>query len=49
MRRLNGRTLKIARDRGNSRMARLHEYQGKEILAANGFKLPRGKAANSPD
>ena len=46
MRRLNGRTLKIARDRGNSRMARLHGYQGKEILAENGFKVPRGKAAN---
>ena len=30
-------------------MARLHEYQGKEILAANGFKIPRGKAANSPE
>ena len=30
-------------------MARLHEYQGKEILGANGFKTPRGKAANSPD
>src|SRR5499426_3876108 len=23
-------------------MARLHEYQGKDILAANGFKIPRG-------
>jgi hypothetical protein len=23
-------------------MARLHEYQGKAILAANGFKVPRG-------
>ncbi len=30
-------------------MARLHEYQGKEILAANGFKIPRGRAANTPD
>ena len=30
-------------------MARLHEYQGKEILAANGFRIPRGKAANSPE
>jgi succinyl-CoA synthetase beta subunit len=30
-------------------MARLHEYQGKEILAANGFDIPRGKPANSPD
>jgi succinyl-CoA synthetase beta subunit len=23
-------------------MARLHEYQGKAILAATGFKIPRG-------
>jgi len=30
-------------------MARLHEYQGKAILAANGFKIPRGRAAASPD
>src|SRR2546423_10225782 len=30
-------------------MARLHEYQGKEILAANGFKIPRGRAAFSVD
>ena len=30
-------------------MARLHEYQGKAILAANGFKIPRGRAASSPD
>jgi succinyl-CoA synthetase beta subunit len=30
-------------------MARLHEYQGKTILAANGFKIPRGRAAFSPD
>jgi succinyl-CoA synthetase beta subunit len=30
-------------------MARLHEYQGKEILAANGFKIPRGRAASNPD
>src|SRR5436190_22694053 len=28
-------------------MARLHEYQGKSILAANGFKIPRGRAASS--
>jgi succinyl-CoA synthetase beta subunit len=27
-------------------MARLHEYQGKAILAANGFKIPRGRAAS---
>src|SRR5437762_2028022 len=30
-------------------MARLHEYQGKAILAANGFKIPRGKAATTID
>ena len=30
-------------------MARLHEYQGKAILAANGFKIPRGRAAKSAD
>src|SRR4051795_12409463 len=30
-------------------MARLHEYEGKEILAANGFKIPRGRAASSAD
>src|SRR6184192_4603665 len=30
-------------------MARLHEYQGKQILAANGFKIPRGQAATNPD
>src|SRR5215471_14365187 len=28
-------------------MARLHEYQGKGILAANGFKIPRGHAVSS--
>src|SRR6266540_197366 len=28
-------------------MARLHEYQGKAILAANGFKIPRGRAVSS--
>jgi succinyl-CoA synthetase beta subunit len=28
-------------------MARLHEYQGKAILAANGFKVPRGRTASS--
>ena len=28
-------------------MARLHEYQGKAILAANGFKIPRGRAATT--
>jgi len=30
-------------------MARLHEYQGKAILAANGFKVPRGRVASSTD
>src|SRR6202011_1159666 len=30
-------------------MARLHEYQGKAILAANGFKVPRGRAAFTAD
>jgi succinyl-CoA synthetase beta subunit len=30
-------------------MARLHEYQGKAILAANGFKVPRGQAALNED
>src|SRR5437016_3249064 len=30
-------------------MARLHEYQGKAILAANGFKSPRGRAATTAD
>src|SRR5438128_8537411 len=30
-------------------MARLHEHQGKAILAANGFKIPRGRAASTAD
>src|SRR5712691_6855154 len=30
-------------------MARLHEYQGKAILADNGFKIPRGRAAATAD
>ena len=30
-------------------MARLPEYQGKAILAANGFKVPRGRMALSAD
>src|SRR5437016_465276 len=30
-------------------MARLHEYQGKAILAASGFKIPRGRAASTVD
>src|SRR5207247_3004879 len=30
-------------------MARLHEYQGKAILAAIGFKIPRGRAASTAD
>src|SRR6267143_697971 len=28
-------------------MARLHEYQGKAILAANGFKIPHGRAVST--
>src|ERR1044071_5353646 len=30
-------------------MARLHEYQGKAILAANGFKIPNGRAARTAE
>src|SRR3981081_2593175 len=30
-------------------MARLHEYQGKAILAGNGFNIPRGRAASTAD
>src|SRR5436853_6382717 len=30
-------------------MARLHEYQGKAILAASGFTIPRGRAASTAD
>jgi succinyl-CoA synthetase beta subunit len=30
-------------------MARLHEYQGKAILATHGFKIPRGRAASNTD
>src|SRR2546430_610189 len=30
-------------------MARLHEYQGKAILADNGFQIPRGRAASTVD
>jgi succinyl-CoA synthetase beta subunit len=30
-------------------MARLHEYRGKAILAANGFKIPRGRVASTAD
>src|SRR4030095_16167042 len=30
-------------------MARLHEYQGKAILAANGFNTPPGRAASTVD
>src|SRR5205823_2379157 len=33
----------------HSAMARLHEYQGKAILAANGFKIPRGRAVSTAD
>jgi succinyl-CoA synthetase beta subunit len=30
-------------------MARLYEYQGKAILAANGFKIPQGRAVSTAD
>ena len=30
-------------------MARLHEYQGKEILAGHSFRIPRGRAAHTAD
>jgi succinyl-CoA synthetase beta subunit len=30
-------------------MARLHEYQGKAILAANGFKIPPGRSARTAE
>src|SRR5947207_14168428 len=30
-------------------MARLHEYRGKAILAANGFKIPRGRSARTAE
>jgi succinyl-CoA synthetase beta subunit len=30
-------------------MARLHEYQGKAILAAHGFKIPRGSPARTAE
>src|SRR5436190_428839 len=30
-------------------MARLHEHQGKAILAANGFTIPRGRATSTAD
>src|ERR1044072_1458945 len=30
-------------------MARLHEYQGKAILAANGFKVPSGSSAGNAE
>jgi succinyl-CoA synthetase beta subunit len=30
-------------------MARLHEYQGKAILATNGFTIPRGRAVSTAD
>src|SRR5437588_2386137 len=30
-------------------MARLQEYRGKSSLAANGFKIPRGRAASNAD
>src|SRR5439155_25347516 len=30
-------------------MARLHEFQGKALLAQHGFAIPRGGPANSPE
>jgi len=30
-------------------MARLHEYQGKTLLAQRGVSIPRGRAASTPD
>ena len=30
-------------------MARLHEHQGKAILAANGFSIPRGRAVTTSE
>src|SRR2546430_9920478 len=30
-------------------MARLHEYQGKAILAASGFQIPRGRTVFTAD
>ena len=30
-------------------MARLHEYQGKTLLAQKGIPIPRGRAASTPD
>src|SRR5918992_2571321 len=32
-----------------SAMARLHEYQGKALLAKHGFTVPRGAPASSPE
>ncbi len=30
-------------------MARLHEYQGKALLAHKGIPIPQGRAAGTPD
>ena len=30
-------------------MARLHEYQGKALLAQKGIPVPQGRAASTPD
>ncbi len=30
-------------------MARLHEYQGKQLLAASGLAIPKGKVARTPE
>jgi succinyl-CoA synthetase beta subunit len=41
------RRCEISLESRDKNMARLHEYQGKAILAANGFRIPRGRAALS--
>src|SRR4030095_5968566 len=43
---LNGRRL---HSKYHPARARLHEYQGKAILAANGFKIPRGCPARTAE
>ena len=30
-------------------MARLHEYQGKQLLVGSGIKIPRGNVAHTPE
>jgi succinyl-CoA synthetase beta subunit len=43
------RRFEISLESRDKNMARLHEYQGKAILAANGFKVPRGRSASNAD